>query len=647
MDKGRWFRRSKSFDTAQAKVEKALADPTSNSTQYISTAMYEGLSASYADIYKTQPNVRTVIDFLARNLAQLTIKAYERVGNTERKELHDHPAAELLRHPNPYTTRYRMAYGLVADLAVYDIGFWMKVRTPTGKFSLVRVPPKYVSVKGGNLFRPTGFLLQPYRILGNSEELTIAPEDMIYFHGYNPDDPRIGFPPLETLRRILAEDLAAGRHREGYFNNAGRQEGVIERPSTAPQWSEAARKHFDDEWTNNRAGAANAGKPLVLEDDMHWNSDSFSPKDSEYITGRELSMKTVARAFHIPLAMVGLMDQSNWGVEQYHGMLYTETLPPWTVWIEEELELQLLPEFPNSENVYLEHNLAEKLKGSFETQATILTLSAGGAAWLTRNEARARQNLPRIDDPEFDIPIPPVRGGGAAPAANEAPPADVVPEVPQAPPAKAAVKAAPLGESLVDPHVEAHTKALKAYFEHQGAAVVSKTGAKVKAFDSERWNKALQALLLEVGTPAADDAGTQAARRFRGEFDVTRAEAYLAENARIAAENINFVTEEAVAAADGTDAVNALFVVYAASRASEIAQSRVTQLVSFGTHEAAAQSGKTEKVWQVTSARSRHPQLSGESVPLSETFSNGLMWPGDASGDVSETAGCTCLLSYA
>ena len=52
-------------------------------------------------MYRRQPAVRAVVDFLARNVAQLNAKVYERVSNTDRLEVYDHPLAALLRNPNP------------------------------------------------------------------------------------------------------------------------------------------------------------------------------------------------------------------------------------------------------------------------------------------------------------------------------------------------------------------------------------------------------------------------------------------------------------------------------------------------------------------------------------------------------------------
>ena len=101
-----------------------------------------------------------------------------------------------------------------------------------------------------------------------------------------------------------------------------------------------------------------------------------------------------------------------------------DTLGPDLVDIEEELNLQLLPEFPDAGNFYFEFNIAEKLKGSFEEQAASLQTMTGGPV-LTVNEGRARLNLPRMDDPDCDRLIRPLNvaiGGQASPTDSAPPP---------------------------------------------------------------------------------------------------------------------------------------------------------------------------------------------------------------------------------
>ena len=50
----------------------------------------------YEAIWRAQGAVRTVVDFLARNIASLSPKLYERVSDTDRTRITDHPLADLL-----------------------------------------------------------------------------------------------------------------------------------------------------------------------------------------------------------------------------------------------------------------------------------------------------------------------------------------------------------------------------------------------------------------------------------------------------------------------------------------------------------------------------------------------------------------------
>jgi hypothetical protein len=72
----------------------------------------------------------------------------------------------------------------------------------------------------------------------------------------------------------------------------------------------------------------------------------------------------------------------------------------------------------------------------------------------------------------------------------------------------------------------------------------------------------------------------------------------------------------------------------------------VTTEANLGRNEAAQQAGVGTKRWVVTSNKSRHPHLNGESTPIGETFSNGALWPGDPTLPLDERAGCSCLLDF-
>lgn len=591
---------------------------------------------TYGTMYRRQPAVRTVVDFLARNVAQLNAKVYERVSNTDRLEVYDHPLAELLRHPNPVTTRYRHMFATVADMAIYDRAYWRILRQQ-GRTALVRISPEQLYADT----LPDG--RRVYRLASGAE---IARSDLIIFPGYSPDNFDEGVSPLETLRRVLEEEMAAQQHRQGMWRNSARQSGWIERPLEAPAWSDPARQRFRAEVEAMMAGAANAGRIGVLEEGMTWNANSFSPKDTEYIAGRRLTYEEVAVVYGIDPALFGLGSATKASAEQKHQEVYQDVLGPLLRQIQDELDLQLLPlvqPVTGNRTTYVEFNIAEKLKGSFEQQAAVLTTSVGVPV-MTPNEGRARLNLPQIADDRFDIPIMPMNviygGQAAVTVPTEDPGTPAVAAI-----GPAAYKAAPpAAEHRRDAATAEHADLFRKFFARQEQAVVSAKAAKV---DRERWDRELTADLYLLATRTARLSGKLAARQLAGVYDEQVTYAFLAENARIAAESINRHTFDEI---DDTEDARQVFEVAKTSRTDQLALGRATLLINFARTEAAKQSQNADgrertKTWVVTSRKSRHPEMNGETVPVSDNFSNGLAWPGDGhGGGAAQVAGCKCLL---
>lgn len=652
---------------------------------------YTGRVTTYAELYRAQPNVRLVTRFLGRNIAQLGLHAYRRISDTERRRLPGgHPLAELIRRPNAFTTRHRLVRGIVEDLAVFDDAYLVKMANPaTGGLRLFRLPPQWVEPIGDSWLTA-----EAYRVAaGARPPLDIPAEAVVHLHGHNLDDQRRGCSPLEALRLILAEEAAAGEWRQQFWSGAARMSGVIERPAGA-RWSDAAKQRFTDGWASTFAsGGGREGTTPILEDGMVYRPAAFSPAEAEYLGARKLSREEVAAQYGIPPAFVGILENTNFAnMDEQHVALYADTFGPWLDLITEDLELQLLPDVPDTTDTYLEFNLEEKLRGSFEKRASAAS-TAVGAPWMTRNEMRARDNLPALDGgDELITPLNVLVGGLASPR-------DTAPAAPatgpdngaaaRRPPAKARPGAEATRRELRK-WDEAHARVLASHFRRQSSAVLSALGAEksvAEAFDGvdpDRWARELSTDLLRVATACNEDMGAHAAARLGGTYDPAAAAGWLATNARIAADKIEATTRAEVAAAmtgikagrkalapelddleeldaeldtvvadagpdevpGPLDRVRDVFALAVAVRAGQLAASRSTAVGNFSLADGAEQAGARSKVWVVTSANSRHPEMDGETVPLGSEFSNGGAWPGDPALGVDDTAGCTCVLEF-
>jgi HK97 family phage portal protein len=371
--------------------------------------------STYANIYRTQPEVRTVVDFLARNIAQLGLHAFRRRSDTDRERISGHELVQWIEKPNPGTTRYRLIEALMQDMGIYFNAYWLKVRMPN-RIGLVRLPPEQMTVVGTLL--PEGFIFTKV----DGTEIPLGLSELVYFNGYDPCDPLMGLSPLETLRKTLSEEAASLDYRQAYWDHAARLEGVISRPREAPKWTPDQKQAFREQWQTRYSG--HPGQTAILEDGMTFTQATAPPTfiDSEYTAARKMTREEVAAAYHVPLPMVGILDHATFSnIREQHKQLYQDCLGPWNTMIVEELERQLLPECDDQTDVYFEFNINEKLKGSFEEQAASIR-SLVGRPIMTANEGRARLNLPAItDDPTADALALPLNTGTGTQAGEPTP----------------------------------------------------------------------------------------------------------------------------------------------------------------------------------------------------------------------------------
>jgi HK97 family phage portal protein len=635
-----------------------------------SVRLYDQFNYDYATLYRTQPNVRTCVDFLARNIAQLGLHVFRRVSDTDRERLTDHPLAQVLSRPLPASykvTTYRLIESLVADLGVYFNAYWLKVRGEGGEpGGLLRIPPAYVEVSGG--LYPSG-----YKIVLSGREIPVKPEDIVHIRGYNAENAVTGLSPLETLRRVLAEEHSAGDYREHLWANAARMEGIIERPAEAPEWSPTARERFKAEFEALHSGGENSGKTAILEEGMEWKAMSFNAQEAEYLAGRKLTREECARAYHIPLPMVGILDNATFSnIKEQHKNLYQDSLGPWLAMIEQDVDLQLLPEFEDSAGVYVEFNINEKLQGDFEDQTNALQ-SAVGRPWMTANEARARLNLPSMggDADELVTPLNVIVGGQASPRDSGKGIGELGNWGIGDPSSKKDRGLDTYQPALRERHEGKWMELLTRFYRRQEAAIVSrvpgiagrmpavqddpaptKTDIGGMWWDDERWNGELYEDLLRLNVLTAGEWAGSFAERLETEVSEERMLPWLEEHSRIQATYINEQTRDQVAIAlrepDALQAVKDVFVLALSSWAVRQATSAVTSAANFGAHEAANAGGLSKKTWRVNSSNPRDSHLAqdGVSVGIRDSFPNGQRWPGDPRGGAEENANCDCSVEF-
>jgi hypothetical protein len=221
--------------------------PNGVRVEYSDSAIRTLLGMSLEDLWRTQPHLRTVVSFLARNIAQLGLHEFERVTDADRRRVRDGVAAQTLAAPNESQTTYDLISGLVADVALYDIAYWWVTGDDerASGWRIDPIPPSWiVNQGGGSVFAPAWYDVAP---LGDQsagrKAQRIPAEQMIVFPGWNPGAPSERSSPVDALRMVLAEQIHAYVYRQQVWARAGRVGDVITRPPGV-EWPEG-RRHAD------------------------------------------------------------------------------------------------------------------------------------------------------------------------------------------------------------------------------------------------------------------------------------------------------------------------------------------------------------------------------------------------------------------
>ncbi|WP_037686967.1 phage portal protein [Streptomyces aureocirculatus] len=614
----------------------------------------------YETIWRTQPQVRTVISFLARNIAQLGVHVYRRVSDTDRERLTQHPLAQLLNSPLLGMTTYRFIERLVADVALYDNWYGIKLKL-NGRLRILPVPPTLIRPYGGNWIRP-----KHYETAGGRD---FQPDEVIHIHGYSPTDLTYGESPIEALRDLILESSEAAKQRAAMWKGGARMTGVLVRPSDAPDWNDREKKRFREMWRAFSSGGGSEGGTPILEDGMDYKAVGFDPKQAQYVEARKLSREEVSAVYFIPPPLIGILDHATYSnIKEQHSHLYQDTLGPWMVMIQQEIAAQILPDLPDNKDVYCEFNIAEKMRGDFESQAAAASTATGGP-WMTRNEQRARFNLPRVEGgDELIVPMNVTEGGLASPRDTAPEPGETSPKARGLPRSKASGRPSSIGSFTSER--DALEMSLTLFTKRQSDALLAAAGAKADgdaegmpdlialwAAGSEDRLAQLQALLAhhgyrlaQVGAWEVLDVHNPEAENWSAEvmlaWILAAAETHAAQHEEAGREAVAEVQQEG---GDGwREALQSAAVAWGTAAAAR-AVTASTELRSFGGHDAAGASGLTRKIWRTggTNPRASHKAQDGEAVALDDVFSNGLRWPGDGQGETKELVNCNCTLDYA
>jgi len=301
-----------------------------------------------------------------------------------------HPLIELLARPNPRQDGAAFLEAVTAHLLIAGNSYIEAVAAPSRRRNDVRelyaLRPDRVKVVPGPDGWPEAY---DYTVAGRTVRFTqdgpLPP--ILQLALFHPLDDHYGLAPLEAAAVAVDTHNAAAKWNKALLDNAARPSGalVYAGPEDAVL-SDAQFERLKRELEDTYQGAANAGRPLLLEGGLDWKAMSLTPKDMDFLEAKHTAAREIALAFGVPPMLLGIPGDNTFSnFQEANRMFFRATVLPLASRIGTALAQWLAPAFGEALRISVDTDRIDALSAD----RTALWSRVTAAPFLTVNEKRA------------------------------------------------------------------------------------------------------------------------------------------------------------------------------------------------------------------------------------------------------------------
>ncbi|MBO9709159.1 MAG: phage portal protein [Caulobacter sp.] len=262
----------------------------------------------------------------------------------------DHPLAGLLAAPNREQGGRDLMEAFFGHLQVAGNAY-LEAAGEGAPVELYALRPDRMSVVPG----PRGWpMAYDYQAAGRTARIGREADGwlpVLHLKLFHPTDDHYGFSPLEAAAFAIDVHNASGAWNKALLDNSARPSGalVYANREAGDRLSGEQFERLKAELADAHAGAANAGRPLLLEGGLDWRPMSLTPADMDFVGGKHVAAREIALAFGVPPQLLGIPGDATYAnYREANAAFWRQTAVPLAERAARALTAWLGPKFPGA-----------------------------------------------------------------------------------------------------------------------------------------------------------------------------------------------------------------------------------------------------------------------------------------------------------
>lgn len=329
----------------------------------------------------------SAVSLISDTIATLPVDSFIRQDGNRRPY---RPRPAWVDQPDVDMTRQAHYQQVLVSLLVNGNSYTRVFRNSNGDVvNLVCLDPSTVEVRRSAIGRKI-FIVK-------GEEKALDSESIVHITDLIQPGSLTGLSRVERLKEALGLSSAMQSFAARFFGSGATTQGIIEYPGNlTPEQAKNLRDGFD----SAHRGFRRAHKTGVLSGGASYKQTTVPNDAAQFLESRRFSVEEIARAFNIPLSMMGVPGtQSYASVEQNAIQFVTHTLRPYI----EKLEWaysRLLPV-----EAFLAFNTNGLLRGDFNSRISAYATGLQ-SGFMSVNDVRKLEDMsPAEGGDQYRVPL--------------------------------------------------------------------------------------------------------------------------------------------------------------------------------------------------------------------------------------------------